>query len=53
MTQQVYFNKKLKYLVINLTVSQAELAKLLGVTRQVIHNLLINDSDVNYLLYLK
>ena len=50
MTQQVYFNKYLKYLVSNSTVSQAELAKLLSVTRQAIHNLLINDSDVDYLL---
>lgn len=44
--QQIYFNKNLKYLTENTIISQAVLSKMLGISRQAVHNLISSDSDV-------
>ncbi len=41
----IYFNKNLKYLVHNLSINQSELARILGITRQAIHNLIVANAD--------
>ncbi len=41
----IYFNKNLKYLVNNSSINQSELARILGITRQAIHNLIVVNAD--------
>ncbi|MBR6072321.1 MAG: helix-turn-helix transcriptional regulator [Acholeplasmatales bacterium] len=43
--QKVYFSKNLKYLTDNTIITQSELSRLLGISRQAVHNLIVKDSD--------
>lgn len=43
--QEIYFNKNLKYLTENTIITQSELSRLLGVSRQAIHNLINKNAD--------
>ncbi len=38
--QEIYFNKNLKYLTSNTIITQSELSRILGISRQAVHNLL-------------
>ena len=51
--QQSYFKKNLNFLVKNTTIRQSDLSKILGVTRQAIHNMMVNDSDIRLSTALK
>ena len=44
--QEIYFNKNINFLVKYSNINQAELAKIIGVTRQAIYNILNKNSDV-------
>ncbi|MBR6072072.1 MAG: helix-turn-helix transcriptional regulator [Acholeplasmatales bacterium] len=45
MTKEIYFNKNIKYLTDNTIITQAELSRILGVSRQAIHNLINKNAD--------
>ena len=51
--QQTYFKKNLNFLVKNTTIRQSDLSKILSVTRQAIHNMMVNDSDIRLSTALK
>lgn len=51
--QIVYFNKNLKYLTSNTIISQSELSRLLGVSRQAISNLINKNADCRLSTVLK
>ena len=53
MKQEIYFKKNLEYLTSNTFINQSDLARLLGVTRQAIHNLIAVDGDVRLNTVLK
>ncbi len=44
--QEIYFNKNLKYLTSNTIITQSELSRILGISRQAVHNLLNKNADV-------
>lgn len=43
--QQIYFKKNLEYLTTNTIITQSKLSKILGVSRQAIHNLVNKEAD--------
>lgn len=53
MKQEIYFKKNLEYLTSKTFINQSDLARLLGVTRQAIHNLIAVDGDVRLNTVLK
>ena len=50
---KTYFSKNIKYLTSNTKITQAELSRILGISRQAIHNLINKDSDVRISTVLK
>ena len=46
MSQQIYFKKNLEFLTTHTTITQAELSRLLGITRQAVNNLINKDNDI-------
>lgn len=46
MKQEVYFKKNLEFLTTHTLITQSELSRLLGVTRQAINNLINKDNDI-------
>lgn len=46
MKQEVYFKKNLEFLTSHTVITQSELSRLLGVTRQAINNLINKDTDI-------
>lgn len=44
--QEIYFNKNLKYLTSNTVITQSELSRILGISRQAIFNLINKNSDI-------
>ena len=51
--QELYFNKNLKYLTSNTIITQSELSRILGVSRQAVYNLLNKESDCRLSTILK
>lgn len=51
--QPVYFTKNLNYLTSNTIITQAQLAKMLNVSRQAVHNMLISNNDIRLSTVLK
>lgn len=51
--QEIYFNKNLKYLTSNTIITQSELSRILGISRQAVHNLIIKDTDLRLSTVLK
>ena len=49
----LYFNKNLKYLTSNTIITQSELSRILGVSRQAVYNLLNKESDCRLSTILK
>ena len=49
----IYFNKNLKYLTSNTIITQSELSRILGISRQAVHNLIIKDTDLRISTVLK
>lgn len=45
MEQQVYFSKNVRYLTNHTIISQSELSRILGISRQAIHRLITNNAD--------
>ena len=43
--QTNYFHNNLKYLTSNTVITQSELSRILGVSRQAVHNLINNNAD--------
>lgn len=43
--QTIYFHNNLKYLTSNTVITQSELSRILGVSRQAIYNLINNKAD--------
>ena len=43
--KEICFNKNLKYLTSNTIITQSKLSKILGVSRQAIHNLVNKEAD--------
>lgn len=43
--QPIYFHNNLKYLTSNTVITQSELSRILGVSRQAVHNLINNNAD--------
>ena len=43
--QTTYFHNNLKYLTSNTVITQSELSRILGVSRQAVHNLINNNAD--------
>ena len=43
--QPIYFHNNLKYLTSNTVITQSELSRILGVSRQAIYNLINNKAD--------
>ena len=43
--QTIYFHNNLKYLTSNTVITQSELSRILGVSRQAVHNLINNKAD--------
>ncbi len=46
MKQEVFFKKNLEFLTSHTVITQSELSRLLGVTRQAVHNLINKNADV-------
>lgn len=46
MSQQIYFKKNLEFLTTHTTITQVELSRLLGITRQAVNNLINKDNDI-------
>jgi len=46
MKQEIYFNKNLKYLTSNTIITQSELSRILGISRQAVFNLINKNADV-------
>ena len=44
--QQIYFNKNLKYLTTNTIITQSELSRILGISRQAVFNLINKNADI-------
>ena len=53
MKQEVYFKKNLEFLTTHTLITQSELSRLLGISRQAIHNLINKDADVRLNTVLK
>lgn len=51
--QPIYFSKNLKYLTENTIITQSELSRLLGISRQAIHNFIIKETDLRISSVLK
>ncbi|MBQ9900667.1 MAG: helix-turn-helix transcriptional regulator [Acholeplasmatales bacterium] len=51
--KELYFNKNLKYLTSNTIITQSELSRILGISRQAVHNLIIKDTDLRISTVLK
>ena len=45
MSQQVYFKKNLEFLTTHTLISQAELSRQIGISRQAVHNLITRDEN--------
>ena len=45
MSQQVYFKKNLEFLTTHTLISQAELSRQIGISRQAVHNMIIRDEN--------
>ena len=44
--QKIYFNKNLKYLTTNTIITQSELSRILGISRQAVFNLINKNADI-------
>ena len=44
--QEIYFNKNLKYLTSNTIITQSELSRILGISRQAVSNLINKNTDI-------
>ena len=51
--QQVYFTKNLEFLTTHTLITQAELSRLLGITRQAVSNLIKKSADIRLSTALK
>ena len=45
MSQQVFFKKNLEFLTTHTLISQAELSRQIGISRQAVHNLITRDEN--------
>ncbi|MBQ6784164.1 MAG: helix-turn-helix transcriptional regulator [Acholeplasmatales bacterium] len=45
MSQQVFFKKNLNFLTTHTLISQAELSRQIGISRQAVHNLITRDEN--------
>ncbi len=43
---EIYFNKNLKYLTSNTIITQSELSRILGISRQAVSNLINKNTDI-------
>lgn len=44
--KEIYFNKNLKYLTTNTIITQSELSRILGISRQAVFNLINKNADI-------
>ncbi len=51
--ERIFFTKNLRYLVDNSSLNQSELGRILGVSRQGIHRIVVSDQDVRLNTILK
>lgn len=45
MSQQVYFKKNLEFLTTHTLITQSELSRQIGISRQAVHNMVIRDEN--------
>ena len=53
MSQEIYFKKNLLYLTSHTLITQSELSRQLGVSRQAIHNLIVREENPRLTTILK